>query len=762
VALSRATVLVAMARPAATLYKSLTTCSFPYKLSSISGQFAMNQTGDYPKKLPRVTQEPERDATPLPTMPQRPRRFWEKLGFYNIAVLFLGTIAILIALAFLFFIWGAATHARHRAFSLLWYDIVDQRWATRVVTLCSVLIRVATAAQLGIFAAILAALILEHVGVATENLPLVSMIRCLNSGPHSLALSIYDSIFSRALFPYSLLIVLAIMNAFALQFTSTILLTDFDSENIVLESMSGDIAFGLNRNVSSTNQDFPNQFGGIDYWKTTPYLYRRFAEYSENGSQGNNYVDTGKTVRGFPPQRSDIDRGILREYNGPMTVVDARVVCVKPTVSKLTVGGGFYASVNGTFDWKDTHPDLISATALEGIGIQVNCSIPFSDYYLVRSYWSTSLCSVGTGVARLAGGITSDNDDPDLPDGHTGAHLLLNVTGSSEDWNASLPLGTELQTQSEGPSWTRYAHNNVSIDFSLCFFNPNPRSYSVTATSETDAPDGALIYNGTSISYNTTNLRVMYGATRKPLTPAKRFQLQLKPKANWNDSRVESVYKVATEEFIWDTVGRVSYEQIYANVNYTESDPYIGVGSTSMFSDSAPPEYSIHRSHAVIFQDILQDTGNPALALQTLFTTLLQMAYYDFLFEYDTQAPAKYKLSGYLEIPCRWSALGVILGLLGLHFVLTFTAVRMFLKQTEMSLLGNSWQAVSQVVSTDTAAVLHNGATATDREVRGTMKQNGSSAGRIRIAKSLTDGRTEATAIRQRHGATYSAPVGQV
>jgi hypothetical protein len=723
----------------------------------------MNQTGDYPKKLPRVTQEPERDATPLPTMPQRPRRFWEKLGFYNIAVLFLGTIAILIALAFLFFIWGAATHARHRAFSLLWYDIVDQRWATRVVTLCSVLIRVATAAQLGVFAAILAALILEHVGVATENLPLVSMIRCLNSGPHSLALSVYDSIFSRALFPYSLLIVLAIMNAFALQFTSTILLTDFRLTSIVLESTSVDIAFGLDRNISSKTKDFPNPFGGIDYWKTTPYSYRRFAEYSENGSQGNNYVDTGKTARGFPPQRDDNDRASLREYNGPMTVVDARVVCVRPTVSKLTYGGAFYGSVNGTFDWKDTHPDLISAAAYEQIGKRMNCSIPFSDYYSSSSYWSISLCSVGTGVARLAGGITSDNDDIDLPDGHTGAHLLLNVTGSSEDWEASLPLGTELQqTQSGGPLWTRYVHNNVSIDFSLCFFNPNPHSYSVTATSGTDAPDEALLYNGTSTSYNTTNLRIMYGATRKPLTPTERFQLQLKPKANWNDSRVESVYKVATQEFIWDTIIRTSYEQTYANVNSTEEDPYIDVGSTSVFSDMAPPEFSVHRSHAVIFQHILQDTGNPALALQTLFTTLLQMAYYDFLFEYDTQAPAKYKLSGYLEIPRRWRALGVILGLLGLHFALTFTAVRMFLKDTEMSLLGNAWQAVSQVVSTDTAAVLHNGATTTDREVRGTMKQNGSSDNRIRIAKSLTDGRIEATAVRQRHGATYGAPLGQV
>jgi hypothetical protein len=164
----------------------------------------------------------------------------------------------------------------------------------------------------------------------------------------------------------------------------------------------------------------------------------------------------------------------------------------------------------------------------------------------------------------------------------------------------------------------------------------------------------------------------------------------------------------------------------------------------------------------VIFQNILQDTGNPALAVQTLFTTLLQMAYYDFIFEYDLKASAKYRLSDILNIPCRWSALGAVLGLLGLHFALTFTALSMFLKRTEMSLLGNAWQAVSQVVSTDTAAVLHHGATTTDREVRGTMKQNGSADKTIRITKSMSNGRTEATAVRQRQGATYIAPVGLV
>jgi hypothetical protein len=156
----------------------------------------MDQSRRDPEKYFHTIHECERNATPSPPPMQKPRRFWEKLGIYNIAVLFIGTVAIVVALLLLYLIWGAVTYARSYSFPVRWYKVILLGWATRAVTLCSILIRVATAAQLGVFAAILAALILEQVGVATETLPLVSMIRCLNSGPHSLAVSIFDSIFT--------------------------------------------------------------------------------------------------------------------------------------------------------------------------------------------------------------------------------------------------------------------------------------------------------------------------------------------------------------------------------------------------------------------------------------------------------------------------------------------------------------------------------------------------------------------------------------
>jgi hypothetical protein len=128
-----------------------------------------------PEKLPINVQESEQNVTPLPAPMQGPRHSWEKLGLYNLVVLGVGTAAIFLGLAMLLFLWGSSTYALHRGgLPHLWYWIVDHEWATKVVTLSTVLIRLATAAHLGVFAALLAALILERVGVATESLPLVS------------------------------------------------------------------------------------------------------------------------------------------------------------------------------------------------------------------------------------------------------------------------------------------------------------------------------------------------------------------------------------------------------------------------------------------------------------------------------------------------------------------------------------------------------------------------------------------------------------
>jgi hypothetical protein len=713
----------------------------------------MAQAG-YDEKLTSDVHESERNDTPSPPPPptQKPRNFWEKLGFYNLAVLTLGTIAIALAIGFLCFLWGSAAHARHfGTFPELWFMIAWADWMKSTVTLSSVLIRVATAAQLGVFAAVVAALILERVGVPTEDLPLISMIRCLNSGPHSLALSIYNSIFTGALLPYSILIVVAILNAFALQFTSTILLQDFNNTNVVRPQQPVPIAFGITNDAKFG--ETTNVYGGTDYWKAAPVNYPRFAEYKEPGSTGANWVDTGKTYRGFLPFRESSARNALRNYTGPMMIADARVVCIKPTMSNISVDTeAEYPTILATYDWNNTHPDLTPASASEAgenAGNTINCTIPTADWFSRGHSWGTSLCSMGN-VVRLLGGIKPDYDDASLTSGHTSSHLLLNVTGNITEWESSLSDGSVLEpVESSKPLWTSFARNDVSLEITMCFFNPLPADYVASASTEAPGKDFELGYSRTNGVFDTTDLRTAFGATGKILTSAERGLFQLHSVSNWTAQQTNVLFNKTTQPFLWEVVQK------------TDSMGE-GVGDTTFFNEYCPPQWSMHRTHAAIVQQILQTTGNPATTLQTLWTILLQMAYYDFLPEYDLTEIANYDMAVEVNVPTGWAAFAVVLGLLFIHFFLVGTAVVLFLSRTEMSLLGNSWQAVSQVMSTDTAHVVQHGATASDKEVKRSMKDNGITDGRIRITKSVHSGRTEATAVRQRHGATYSTPAGHV
>ena len=82
-----------------------------------------------------------------------------------------------------------------------------------------------------------------------------------------------------------------------------------------------------------------------------------------------------------------------------------------------------------------------------------------------------------------------------------------------------------------------------------------------------------------------------------------------------------------------------------------------------------------------------------------------------------------------------------------LHFALVIFALVLFFAKTEVSLLGNAWQAVAQVYSNDTAAAVQHGTMATDGEVRESVKSSGFHESRVVIRRSERNGRLEAVSV---------------
>lgn len=694
------------------------------------------------EKLNHTVHQTEQDDLDRATQAEKKRRFWEKLSLYNIGVLIIGSVAIGLALAILIFIWyGASTVRRSGYAPSLWRTIVVRGWTTRAVTVSSVILRVATATQLGMFTAIIAALILERVGASTADLPHLSMLRCSNTGPLSLFWNLWNSLGVGSQFGYSVLVVLAILNSFALQFTSTILLADFAPVSVVSQTLPNNFTFGLGHSVRKGDT---NAYQGVDYWTTSPTTYARFAEYSEAGSQTATYIDTGKTYRGFVPLRTSDERATLREFTGPVTVVDARVVCVKPTLSNIIVTYGsedFIPTINATLTFNNTHPSLQPSP--DAPVVRFNCSLPVHVGLSLQplDYWAASLCSFGRDTAEFTEGLRTDWEAANARS--TSTSLIFNMTGNGSDLSDA--MGDEYTasfapTESTGSPWSSYSRGQVRIDVTMCVINPTPQDYRIKIWTPKDDAETTLGWNTNDGSYETTSIRRLFGANSKPAPLDDRGLYHLEQPSNWTAAQVNDVYNVSVENFVWDA-------QV-VSVAYYET--FIGIFDTYMLTPYAY-KGAIHRSHWNIVQQILKDTRNPALAVQTLYTIMMQMAYYDFLPEFDTRAEGTYRSSTAYSIPHQWTAFAAIAGLLGLHFILVAVAVTLFLTKTKMSLLGNAWQAVMQVHSDETAGVVRHGSGLTDKEMEDMLKSQGAAENRVRITKSAR-GRVESAHVQRRSG----------
>lgn len=713
----------------------------------------MSQSAGASDKAPYASvQQQDRDASPPPTLVAKRRTLKDKLGLYNIAVLSLGTVAILLAIAFLAFVWTVAiNNTREGDLPQLWRLIVQARWVSRVVTLCSIVIRVAAAAQLCVFAAIVAALILERVGASTEDLPLLSMIRCANTGPNALIWNVIHTMGTGTQVGYSILIVVTVLNAIVMQFTSTLLLADLVPTRVVLGNVNRDVYFGMGE---LTDRDGVvsagvNPYVGSDYWRTGSQTYPRFAEHRESpASQNSNFTDTGKVYRGFLPIQSADQRNVIRSYTGAMTVVDLRVLCVKPSLSNLTFhyAGDEIAAISGNIDVSQIHPDLSTTTedgASDSTSNPFNCTAPSLGLQNLAATWNASLCILSSSPGKLLGGISPE--DPDASSvGSTTASLLLNATRLDGTYGELATANSDTvleQQQSSAAPWTKFGNEAMSFDLSICFTNPLPRDYDITANSASDASsyEANQVTTGTgalagSFVYDTSGVQKMMGVDGADLTLEQRQLLTIVPPTNWNASRMDNRHNTKSHSFIQEVL------------NKDEDGDY----SFQLVPWSIPKD-AMHRNHVTLLQHVLSRSGNPALAMQALWTILLELAYYDLLPLNNIKAPANYGLSEEVLIPVRWNCFAAVMGILGLHILLVFTALVLFVTRTEMSLLGNAWQAVSQVLSTDTADAIHHGAMATDDEVKDTFKNSGISDGRIRIAKCEQSGRTEArTVVRRR------------
>ncbi|KAH7201497.1 hypothetical protein DER44DRAFT_828078 [Fusarium oxysporum] len=126
------------------------------------------------------------------------------------------------------------------------------------------------------------------------------------------------------------------------------------------------------------------------------------------------------------------------------------------------------------------------------------------------------------------------------------------------------------------------------------------------------------------------------------------------------------------------------------------------------------PEHT-HHEHNLVFRDVIEQTGDLALAIQAVLTRLFQMTYYYLMDEYNVAVPITATHAVTMLIQVRQLGLKLVIILVAVHLFLMCLIICLFLKWTRVSALGNAWQAVAHAASKTTD--FESADTALDKEV---------------------------------------------
>jgi len=105
---------------------------------------------------------------------------------------------------------------------------------------------------------------------------------------------------------------------------------------------------------------------------------------------------------------------------------------------------------------------------------------------------------------------------------------------------------------------------------------------------------------------------------------------------------------------------------------------------------------------ACLFNDIIDDTGSPALALQSYLTSALQRLYYSHLPFFKEKGNASTSSFVNRLAPTSRKGYWVVMGLIGIHIVVCLITIILF-RRTKYSYLGNAWTTFAQIANSKEA-----------------------------------------------------------
>jgi hypothetical protein len=541
-----------------------------------------------------------------------------------------------------------------------------------------------------------------------------------NSGPHSLLLLFSKSINTKSLLVEGLVLLLA-TSTLLLQFTSTALLSEVRLGIIPITQLLPNISYGYSDQYFMETETL----GIVGYSSTKPQ-YHAFAEFSEQPSIEDGVSDTGLSIRAFLPIGPEASRDLVKNYTGMATLFDTRTVCMRPEVSEIQVealmyrlGSGPSLNLVGRVGTNMTAPRFNRTARADASTLN-----PFNCTYAIRpdslnalspsSYakshdWPLVLC----GLEITDTGIISEMDPLNLH-GIPTAFLLINTTDAFGDLASSADLNVSFQ-EPRG-EWLILHTNDTQLSFSLtlCYQNIQTQDASIDAWRSTDGNiEATSRWDRITATFDTLAPRRQLGAIapKETLTPSDRGIFTLRAKPSWDAMYGEVPTSTVPEQIL---------NGVFASYPGSNRSMALCSYCTSSANINTNIEY------AAVFQDILKDAQSPALAIQALITTLIGMSYYDYIVQFDVDAPGTIVSNTSVLKPTGRKPFILVLAVITTHLFLVALVTVIFAIGGKHSLIGNAWSVVAQLQSPEIVAWIAKADKMNDRAVEKIMKAAGS------------------------------------
>ena len=259
-------------------------------------------------------------------------------------------------------------------------------------------------------------------------------------------------------------------------------------------------------------------------------------------------------------------------------------------------------------------------------------------------------------------------------------------------------------------------------------------NFNITATSQANRVEPKFGWDLHRAAYDTSAARMQLGVRKEqlaspnstaPLSNHDRGILAITP-----ESFREDIVAVARNSPVnidgQDALSRVDNDFV-ASVLPPNDEGSVGfIFCAACINDDLQEDRVAYRAAAQFFEnlfdDVLDDTGSPAHAIQSVMTVRARMAYQKWVSAFNEKSTSSTTNFVLAPIPIRNAGYFVVVGVIATQ-VFLLTIVGVLFARTNFTMLNNAWQTIAQVSSApDLADVVAQAGMMRDKEVRKYIK----------------------------------------